>query len=409
MPYKKILALVLIVGLSIVLLGVGFYSGFEFGKSTPEVLIVKGVTDLESPAKINVDFGMFWNVWKIIDDEYLRATNDTNQDRVYGAMKGMVQSLGDPHTAFLTPQSSQKFSEDIQGSFGGVGIEIGIRKDRLVVIAPLKGTPAFQAGIKSGDTILEINSSSTGDMTVDDAVRLIRGPENTVVTLTILRSDWDESREFKITRARIEVPTLDFVIKEGDIGYLQLYSFNTNSRYRFHDAIQTLQAKGGKGLVLDLRDNPGGFLEVAIDLAGWFLKRGDVIVSEAYRGEEKQDFLATGSGALSDLPVVILLNQGSASASEILAGALKANRGIKIVGERSFGKGTVQEVKRFSDGSSLKITVAHWVLPDGEVIEGKGLTPDFEVKLPEGIDKGSEGDLQLNKALELLKNENHSP
>ena len=390
--------------ISFVLLGGTFFSGFVLGTKNPQVLVVKGVSNIE-PGKPGVaDFNTFWQTWQIIDESYLRSKEVSPQDKVYGAISGLVKSLGDPHSAFFSPNNSKKFQEDIRGSFGGIGVEIGIKKDKMVVIAPLKNTPAYDAGLLPSDHILKINSTSTEDLTIEQAVSFIRGPENTQVTLSILRDTWESSRDFKITRTRISLPTLDFEMKDDKIAYIQIHSFNENVEGLFANAVSEALSKDVKGIVLDLRNNPGGFLGVSINMAGWFLPRGSLVVSEAYPSGLKDDFKANGNSLLAKLPLVILENGGTASASEILAGAIRYHRKIKIVGEKSFGKGTIQEIKQLKDGSSLKITVAHWLLPGGEVLEGSGLIPDYEVKLSEE-DAKNKRDPQLDKALEILKSQ----
>jgi carboxyl-terminal processing protease len=236
---------------------------------------------------------------------------------------------------------------------------------------------------------------------VDEVVNWIRGPKGTEVKLVVLREGLDAPKEIKIVRDTISVPTLDYKIENG-IAYVQLYSFNANAETVFYDAFLEMVKKGAKGLVLDLRNNPGGYLEVAVDLAGWFVPEGEVVVSEAGRNGERIEFKAKGSSPLLDFPTVVLMNEGSASASEILAGALRDIRGIKLVGTKSFGKGTVQQLLDLKDGSSVKLTVAHWVLPGGQVIDGEGLKPDFEVDISdEDIVQGR--DPQLDKAKEVLK------
>ncbi|MBI2034002.1 MAG: S41 family peptidase [Candidatus Liptonbacteria bacterium] len=401
---KRIFLISLISVISFVLLGGTFFSGFILGTKNLQVLIIKGVSNIEPEKPVGADFNTFWQTWQIIDESYLRSKEVSPQDKVYGAIGGLVKSLGDPYSAFFSPNNSKKFQEDIRGSFGGIGVEIGIKKDKLVVIAPLKNTPAYDAGLLPGDQILTINSTSTEDLTIEQAVSFIRGPENTQVTLSILRDTWESSRDFKITRTRISLPTLDFEMKDDKIAYIQIHSFNENVERLFANAVSEALSKDVKGIVLDLRNNPGGFLGVAINMAGWFLPRGSLVVSEAYPGGLKDDFKASGNSLLAKLPVVVLENGGTASASEILAGALRFHRKIKIVGEKSFGKGTIQEIKQLRDGSSLKITVAHWVLPGGEVLEGSGLKPDIEAKLTEE-DAKNKRDPQLDKALEILKTE----
>lgn len=387
------------------LLGSGFLFGFNAGVRVPKTIIVKGVGNLESQKPEAVDFGTFWQAWKTIDDEYLRSDSVGPKERVYGAIQGLIGSLNDPYSEFFPPEDNKKFQEDIQGNFGGIGAELGIKKNQLVIIAPLKDTPASRAGFLPGDEIVKINSTSTEGMAVDTAVRFIRGPIDTEVALTIFREGWDKPREFKIVRANIMIPTLEAKIIGGDIVHIQLYSFNANSNVLFYQEMVKALSGGAKGMVLDLRNNPGGYLEVAVDLAGWFVPKGSVVVSEKGRGDTVvQEFKANGNGALADFPVVVLMNGGSASASEILAGALRDIRKTKIVGETSFGKGTVQQLESLRDGSSVKITVARWVLPDGGILEKGGLKPDVEVKLSDDDIKNKK-DLQLDEAVKVLRSE----
>jgi carboxyl-terminal processing protease len=403
MRKKQIVIWGLIILAVAALFGSGFLFGFRFGEKFPQTLIVKGVANLESGQPQTTDFSTFWQAWQLIHENYLKDKEVSDQNRVYGAIQGLVRSLNDPHSEFFSPSESKKFEEDIQGNFGGIGIEIDVRKNQLMVIAPLKNTPASRAGLRAGDKILMINSSSTEGLSVDQAVKWIRGPENTEVKLLIFRDDWEKPREFKIVRATIEVPTLDYEVKDG-IVQVKLYSFNANAGKVLYDAMINTIPQGAKGMVLDLRNNPGGYLEVAVNLAGWFLERGTLVVSEVSRSDSKENFKANGNAALVKFPVVVLINQGSASASEILAGALRDQRKIKLVGEQSFGKGTVQQVLPLKDNSSLKITIAHWVLPSGQILEGNGLKPDIEVKMTEE-DIINKRDPQLEKAMEILKQE----
>jgi carboxyl-terminal processing protease len=403
MRKKQIIIWGLVVIAVAALFGSGFLFGFRYGEKFPQTLIIKGVANLEAGKPPPVDFSAFWQAWQLIHENYLNDKEVSDQERVYGAIQGLVRSLNDPHSEFFNPLESKKFEEDIRGDFGGIGIEIDVRKNQLMVIAPLKNTPASRAGLKAGDKILMINSSSTEGISVEQAVKWIRGPENTEVKLLILRDEWEKPQEFKITRATIEVPTLDYEVKDG-IVHIKLYSFNANANKVFYDAMINTIPQGARGMILDLRNNPGGYLEVAVQLAGWFLERGTLVVSEVSRSEAKEDFRANGNAALVKFPVVVLINQGAASASEILAGALRDQRKIKLVGEQSFGKGTVQQVLPLKDNSSLKITVAHWVLPSGQILEGNGLKPDIEVKMTEE-DLTNKRDPQLDKAIEILKRE----
>src|SRR3989344_1161261 len=386
----------------VALIAGGFTLGFSYGKQFPKVITIQGVTNLEDGKPVSVDFGNFWEAWQLIKENSLKE-DVSDQDKVYGALRGLVASLGDPYSVFLPPEEDQKFHEDIEGNFGGIGAEIGIRKNQLIIVAPLKNTPASRAGLLAGDQILKVNASSTDGVTVDQAVRWIRGPKETSVTLTIFRNGWEDSKEFKITRGTIVVPTLDFEMKE-DIAFVQLHSFNANANQLFWQALIEAERKGARGLILDLRNNPGGYLEVAVDIASWFLPRGTLVVSEASRTGTDEIFRANGNAALVDFPAVAPINQRSASASEILAGAFRDQRKMLLIGETSFGKGTVQQLLPLRDDSSVKLTIAHWVLPGGRILENEGLVPDIDVKISDK-DVASGNDPQLAKALEVLRGE----
>ena len=322
---------------------------------------------------------------------------------IYGAISGMVKSLKDPYTVFLSPEEAKKFEEDISGFVEGIGAEIGIRKGQLVSIAPLEDTPADRAGLRAGDKIIKIDETITIDLTLDQAVTLIRGPRGTPVTLHILRDDWDTSKPIEIIRNVIAIPTLKLEFEENGIAVIKLFHFNEKAANEFADAAKRIQREGAKGLILDLRNNPGGFLEVSRDIAGWFIERGKIVTTEDFGGKkEKIEYRSSGNASLASLPTIVLINQGSAAASEILAGALRDHLHIKLVGEKTFGKGSVQELEKLRDGSSLKVTVAKWLTPNGILINDTGLEPDVVVELTsEDIDE--EQDPQLEKAIELLK------
>jgi carboxyl-terminal processing protease len=316
----------------------------------------------------------------------------------------MVKSLDDPYTVFLKPEDNKKFLEDVSGSFEGIGIEIGIKKKQLQVISVLEGTPAEKAGLRAGDKIIKINDNLTSDLTIDEAVSLIRGKKGTEVSLSIFRDDWDSIKEIKIIRDRINIPSIKWELKEGDIAYIKINQFSAKSDYDFlKTAIEILNSPAKK-IILDLRNNPGGYLEVAVDMAGWFLKKGDTVVIEDFKND-KDDvvYKAKGNSKFLNYPIVVLINNSSASAAEILAAALQENRNIKLIGEKSFGKGSVQKIEELSDKSALKITVANWLTPKGKVISKEGLTPDIKVEMTEE-DYQNKRDPQLDKAIEIIKN-----
>jgi len=302
----------------------------------------------------------------------------------------------------MPPEDAKVFKEDVSGEFQGVGMEIGIRQGQLTVIAPLEGTPADKAGLRAGDKIIKIDGKDTRGIIIDEAVKLIRGPKGTEVTLTVFRDGWPEAKDFNIIREVIEIPSLTWEMKDSDIAYIKLYHFSSIASSAFSKAaLEILNSKAEK-IILDLRNNPGGYLEVAQDIAGWFLERGAVVAIEDFgENKEAKEYNAKGPAKLLSYPTVVLINQGSASGSEILAGALRDNRGIKLVGEKSFGKGSVQELKELTKGS-LKVTVARWLTPQGTLIADKGLEPDFVVEMTEE-DIEKDRDPQLEKAIEILK------
>jgi carboxyl-terminal processing protease len=404
MPNKKRILWGAAAALIIVIIGGGgFAAGYFKGQQTPKRITVSGVKNLTSTSTA-ADFGTFWEAWNVINDKYLRATSTKDQTKVEGAISGLVSSLGDPYSEYFTPQGAKTFLEDVEGSFSGIGAEIGMRRDQIVIIAPLKDSPAMQAGLKADDQIISIDATSTDALTVDRAVSYIRGKEGTTVKLTILREGWQKPKEFSIVRKQIDAPTLDYKMLPDNIAYIQLYGFNANADRLFADAARQATAAGAKGMILDLRGNPGGYLDVAVNLAGWFLPQGTVVVKEATRDGIVDQLKAEGNASLANLPVVVLIDKGSASASEILSGALRDQRKIKLIGETSFGKGTVQEFQDLADGSVIKLTIAHWVLPSGRILDHDGLVPDYPVKITDA-DASAKKDPQLDKAAEVLKGE----
>jgi len=350
---------------------------------------------------LKADFSLFWDALKVVKDKYYNPQAINDQNLVYGAINGALSSLNDPYTVFFNPDESKKFNEDLSGSFGGIGAELGMKNNQLVIIAPLKNTPAERSGLKAGDQIMKINNDFTTNITVDQAVKLIRGEIGTKVSLDIMRSGWEVPKTFTITRELIKIPTLDWKMLDGNIAYVALYNFYSNAPNDFYNAMLQILPKNPKGLILDLRNNPGGFLDAATNIAGWFVKRGETVVIERGKNNNTQRLYAFGNEALLNLPTVVLVNGGTASAAEILAGALRDDRQIKLVGEQTFGKGSVQEIENLPMGSSLKVTIAEWLTPYGNTINKTGLKPDYEVKMEESDVKNNR-DPQLQKAEEIL-------
>jgi len=384
--------------LLLIIFAIGFFVG---NFSRPSIEKIEGLSNKESIDSNSVDFSLFWDTWNIIEKKYVNRLELDRQKMVYGAIAGMVNALGDPYSIFMEPEDSAKFIDDMSGSFEGIGAEVGIRKEVLTVISPLEGNPAQKAGIKPGDKILKINDVLTGDLTLDEAVSLIRGEKGTEVTLLIFREDWEEAKEIKIIRDEIKIPIIKWEIKDNNIAYIQFYHFTENSDIEFRKTVNDILKIKPKGIILDLRNNPGGYLETAIDIASWFLPKGEIVVVEDFGNEDRNEFVSKGYKELESIPTVVLINQGSASASEILAGALRDIRKIKIVGEKSFGKGSIQQLEKLKGGASVKITVAKWLTPSGLSISEEGITPDEEVELTlEDID--AMNDPQLDKALEIL-------
>lgn len=355
------------------------------------------------PQPGTLDFSLFWDAYSKLQQNFVTPAKIDSQKIVYGAIEGMTKSLGDPYTDFFPPEQAKKFQQDLSGSFEGIGVEIGIKKDQLTVIAPLEGTPGQRAGLKAGDLILKIDNKETADMTSDDAVSLIRGKKGTAVTLAVFREGWNAPKDISITRGTIVIPSMKWSLKNGNVAYVQIFQFDENLGTDFKNAALQILSSPAKKIVLDLRNNPGGYLEVCQDIAGWFLQKGQTVTIEDFGSSKpRQIYKAEGNSNLANYPIVILVNQGSASASEILAGALRDNRNIKLIGKKSFGKGSVQEVIDLHGGSFLKVTIAKWLTPKGNSISEVGLDPDVKIDISEE-DTQKNKDPQLDKALEIIK------
>ena len=385
----------------------GIYVGYN---QRPEIEKVFNLSGKETTVITQTDFSPFWKVWNTINEKYPDANEITDQNKVYGAISGLVDSLNDPYSVFFSPDETKLFEDEIAGSFGGIGMEVDIKDKVLTVVAPLKNTPAYRAGIKPGDKILKIDKITTPDLRIEEALKLIRGEKGTIVTLTILHDGEKESKEIKIIRDIINVPTLDTELRPDGIFVIKFYSFSASSNSLFRDALKKFALAKTDKFLLDLRGNPGGYLDIAVDISSWFLPGGKIIVTEDYgNNKEPEIFRSKDYNLFNDkLKFIILIDGGSASASEIVAGAMQDYKRAIIVGGKSYGKGSVQEVVNVTPDTILKITVAKWFTPNGNLITEKGLTPDYivENKKParNALPSDAGGDPQMDKAVELLNN-----
>ncbi len=384
-----------------------FFFGYSTGRHfQPESEKISSIINKDNPDG-NVDFEPFWKAWQTINEKYVPTNSTTtervsDQARVYGAIEGMTAALGDPYTVFFPPVESKSFNDEISGNFEGVGMEVGIREGVLTVIAPLKGTPAFRAGIKSGDKILKIDDLLTTNLSTEEAISHIKGKKGTGVKFTLLREGTKEPFVLSVIRDTIDIPTVNTETKNG-VFIIHLYSFSQTSPNLFRNALREFVESGNTKLIIDLRGNPGGYLEAAIDMASWFLPAGKVVVQEDFRdSKDAQIYKSKGYNIFNNnLKLVVMIDGGSASASEILAGALHEQGVATLVGTQSYGKGSVQELVKITPDTSLKVTIAKWLTPKGTSISHGGLTPDVVIKLDEKeFLKGN--DTQLQKALEIL-------
>jgi len=396
---KRAIFLGIITGLAIAVFTAGAYFGYS---NRPPIGKIAALFNKETAKPQQIDFAPFWDSWRVVESKYVGREQIDGQKMVWGAIEGMVKSLGDPYSVFFPPKETELFETSVKGEFYGIGIEVGIREGILTVIAPLKDTPAYRAGLKASDKILKINGTSTEDMAVDEAIFLIRGEKGTEISLSIFREGEKESREVKIIRDIIKIPILETEKKEKGIFVIRLYNFSENSPDAFRKALREMMEAGSNKLILDLRGNAGGYLEASVDIASWFLPAGKAVAREDFGNGKEEIYRSRGYDIFDNLPFIVLVNQGSASASEILAGALSDHKIATLVGEKTFGKGSVQELVPITDDTSLKITIARWLTPDGKSISEKGLTPDIEVKMTEeDAEKGK--DSQMEKAIEILQ------
>jgi carboxyl-terminal processing protease len=385
--------------LSIVIVSVAFLSGFGAGFTLAPAQPAPVAAAGEEPP----EFAVFWEAWHLIENEFYGEL-PTMQEVTYGAIRGVLVAIGDDGTSFIDPERAAIMREDITGGFEGIGAVVNMLPNgRLIIVEPLPGRPAAQAGIQQGDLVLQVDDTPIQNMTLMEAVSLIRGPEGTTVRLTILRKGVKEPFEVTIVRARIEIEVVEWRMLDDDLAYVKLNDFNAKATKELKEALQELMAQKPQGLIFDLRSNPGGFLQTSVEVASQFLDGGLVLIEKG-RGDLEKEYRVESGGLATEVPLVVLINMGSASASEIVAGAIQdSGRGI-LVGERTFGKGSVQLPHTLSDGSELRVTIARWFTPKDREIQGIGIIPDIEVEMTlEDLEAGQ--DPQLERAVEYLLTE----
>lgn len=387
--------------IAFLLFSAGYWSGY---RENSKVVVTKIINkEIEPRMEVNgLDFELFWEVWELLEEKYVDQPI-SEEDLFYGAISGLVRSLDDPHSVFLSPEKTKEFNREMDGEFEGIGAEVGIRNGRVTIVSPLPNTPAKKAGLRPQDTIFAIDEVDTTDMSLTEAVSRIRGEKATDVTLTILRKGEPEFQDIVVTRGVIVVPSVTWEMKDGKIAYIEIYHFNSDAITGFNKVVRDVLLKEPNGIILDLRNNPGGFLNASISIADYWLPDG-VIVKEVFSDQSELEYSAQKTAPFIDIPTVVLVNGGSASASEIVSGALQDHDKATIVGEKTFGKGSVQGLNDLSDGSSIKLTTAKWLTPNGSQIDGIGITPDVEIEM-EKEDYENYLDPQLDKAIEVLNEE----
>lgn len=387
-----------------------FYAGYQKGKFgsvmtdapvSPSQAVFRG-TDAGRDASI--DFSLFWKVWNLLEEKYVEHDSLDAKKLFYGAIDGMLAATGDPYTTFFDPEENKEFKEDLGQKFDGIGAEMQIKEGILTVVAPLEDSPAQKAGILAGDKVLKINGESTENLSLSEAVDKIRGPRGTEVKLSVYHPDDEELRELSVRRDVIVVKSILFEMRDDQIAVLKITRFGDDTVDEFKKVAGEIKQQNARGIILDVRNNPGGYLDAAVELGGYFLPTGSIVVMEEDAAKNRKELKTRGNNNIfGDIPVVVLINQGSASASEILAAGLRENRNdVVLVGEKSYGKGSVQELIPTSSTTSVKITIARWLTPDGHQINNVGIEPDEEEKLTRE-DFEADRDPQLDRALEVIR------
>ncbi len=397
---RGILRVVLMTIVSIIFVTTAFAGGFATSR---QIFFPAPLPDGGAPADWKPYFPVFWEAWHYIQQDFYKTPVDTTA-LVDGSIAGMVKSLGDQHTAFVNAKTAVIASADLQGSFEGIGATVEMREGRLTIVAPIRGTPADKAGLLPNDIVLQVDDTVIQNMDVTEAIRLIRGPKGTKVRLLIQRAK-QPTFTVEITRDTIRTPFVESRMIEGtSIAYVRLNEFGGTASEELRAALKDLMTQKPTGLIFDLRRDPGGYLSTAVDIASQFLKAGQVVLIEKDKNGVAQELRTRGGGLATDIPMVLLVDGGSASASEILAGALKDYKRATLIGTKTFGKGSVQNVHTLSDKSELRVTIAHFFSPKGNEIHDVGVTPDIEVKVTDD-DAASKRDPQLDKAVEFLKSQ----
>lgn len=413
MIFKNITNGILIVALAVFLFGSGYKLGQLNRPTAPRS------TGFFQPTKSNnitnkesnkpVDFSLFWEAWDKVEEKFIDKSKLDPNKMLYGSIKGMISSLEDPYTFFLTPEENKLTKSDLGGKFEGIGAQLGLKDNKIIVVAPLKKSPAEKAGVKAGDVISKVDDQSTKGWTLPQAVSKIRGTKGTKVKLTLERNS--KSLQVEIIRGEIKIASVELqyeVLNGKKIAHIKLNQFGDNTHSEWDNIVNQVsdewRRKEIKGAILDVRDNPGGYLEGSVYVASEFLAKGKLVVKQENSTSDSTEYTVEREGKLKEIPLVILINKGSASASEILAGSLRDYKRAKLVGEKTFGKGSVQEALNLTGDAGIHITVAKWILPNGDWINGKGIEP--EVKIENKIDEKNtltrEKDLQLEKALEEM-------
>jgi carboxyl-terminal processing protease len=401
-PFEKFQRLLMTILISVGFFYGGYYFGkrgflFEVRKNPPKIEVIN-----RYPADEEIDFKLFWDVWDMVSDNYLERPVDP-EEMLYGAISGMVSALGDPYTSFLTPEINKAMGEALNGTYQGIGAELGMKEGSLMVVAPLDGSPAKAAGVRAGDRIVEIEGESTAGITINEAVAKIRGASGTVSHLT-LQTGTDKPRPVDITRGVITISSVTWEDKGDGVAYIRVSRFGDDTNTEWSKSVREIDETMEEldSVIVDVRGNPGGYLQSAVYLAEEFVEKGVILYQETATGDQIP-LSDKRRGELEDLPMVlVLIDGGSASASEILAAALDKHVDATLVGTKSFGKGTIQDAKEFADGSGIHITIAKWLTPDKVWVHKEGITPDVEVEITDE-DLENEKDAQLEKAIELAK------